>query len=117
MSVTITEAVPDGLPPVADVVAAIRSGLEQDMDRDAIDRQLLTAYPGLDALTGVQGAADWLGLEPRSIYSERARKRADGTPRWPEPDRTISRSPFWTWRTLAWHAATMPQGHRPKNAQ
>jgi hypothetical protein len=113
MRLTITEEAPDDLPSVESLVAIIR----EHPDRRQADRALTAAYRGIDSLTGVSGAAQWLHLAPKTIYSERSRKRADGTPRWPEPDETIGRSPLWSWRTLAWHAATMAQGFRNAGAQ
>lgn len=111
MGLTINEHPPAGLPPVADLVAVIRA--------NPVPAALDKSCPGidLDAVTGTAGAADWLGVTKKTIYSERSRKKADGTPRWPKPDETIGRSPFWAWRTLAIHAAGMAQGFRNSATQ
>ena len=90
----------------------IRHGQEHGETGKQINAALTLLAPDIDAVTGVAGAAAWLGKTPKTIYSERVRKRADGTPRWPEPTKMIGRAPHWSWRTLAWHAATMPQGFR-----
>jgi lambda repressor-like predicted transcriptional regulator len=116
MSLTITDHPPGGLPPVAEVAGTIREMDEAGESREAIDAALTAKWPEVDALTGVPGAAEWLGLTPKSIYQERSRKRADGTPRFPASVPGV-RGLLWTWRTLAWHVAEMPEGPRKDSRQ
>jgi hypothetical protein len=112
----ITERPPQGLPPLEVLTAVIRKHLSAGSEREAVDAALDEAAPGLDRLTGVAGAAEWFGIAPKTIYQDSSRKRADGSPRWPAPDQVVGRSRLWTWRTLAWHAASSPGGGGGKQA-
>jgi hypothetical protein len=101
------------LPPAAELIEAVKTSGPAALDNYA---------PEIDALADVQAAAAYLKISRNSIYRERSRKRADGTPAWPAPDQTAARSAMWTYRTLILHRASMPgQGSagrgRPRRAQ
>jgi hypothetical protein len=104
--------IPAGLPPAAEVVEAVRAArAEAGTAKQAAARvtAALRAFgPGLDELADTDAAAAWLGVKRDSIYRERTRELADGSPSWPAPDLTAGRSAMWTYRTLALHRAAMP---------
>lgn len=95
------------LPAAETVVDAARKALRGGTAEDA--RRALDAFaPAVDELADVAAAAQWLGMSKASVYRERSRVRADGTPGWPAEDAMFGRSPAWTYRTLALHRAGMP---------
>lgn len=82
--------------------------------RRAAGNKFLDRYkPGIDQLTDISGAARFLGLKgPDSLRRRQFRKRADGTPDWPESDEVFGRSKAWTYRTIVLHQAEAPgRGH------
>lgn len=98
---------PQGLPEASHLISVAREALEGGTVGDA--HRALDAYaPGVDELIDAAAAAEWLGISVSSIYRERSRVRADGSPGWPEPDDKFGRSGAWRYRTLALHRATMP---------
>lgn len=100
-------AEPAGLPDADELIAVAQGALAGGTADDA--RRALDAYaPAVDTLVDAAAAAAWLGISPSSIYRERSRERADGTPGWPDPDRKFGRSGVWSYRTLVLHRATMP---------
>lgn len=99
----IAEAAPESLPPGRQLAGRLR-GLTP-AEQDAI---LAQYAPAVDYLTGVRGAAAWLGMQPSSVYRDRNRVRADGTRAWPEPDKTELGHPLWSFRRLALHRANLP---------
>jgi hypothetical protein len=89
---------------------------------EAADAVLNQWAPSIDALTDINGAAEFLGLKGAdSLRRARWRKRADGTPGWPEPDEEFSAGPSanatrsvptWRLRTIVLHRAEAPgRGH------
>lgn len=58
--------------------------------------------PEVDELADVPMIADYLGLRPRSIHTDRARSR------WPDPAPVPGRTPLWTWRSVITYRASMP---------
>lgn len=83
------------LPTADSLVALVRAS-----GPDALD----AFRPEIDELVDTVTLAEWLGIQPRTIYRERNRKRAQRPP-WPVPDRIIGRSPAWTYRTIVIHRA------------
>ena len=89
---------PPGLPPAAELIAAVRADGPAALDAWA---------PAIDTLADAATAAAWLGIERDTIYRHRTNPPA-GQPLWPNPDYTAGRSGSWTYRTLALHRAAMP---------
>ena len=88
---------PPGLPPAADLIAAVRASGPAALD---------TWAPAIDTLADATTAAAWLGIKPATIYRHRTNPPA-GQPAWPPSD-TPGRSGCWTYRTLVLHRAAMP---------
>jgi hypothetical protein len=87
------------LPPAAELVALVREQGPGVLDQYA---------PEIDQLADIPAIAGYLGIQPRTIYRERGRKRAGG-PRWPEPEPLPGRSKLWKWRTIVVFRAGAPQ--------
>lgn len=99
---------PAGLPD-ADALLELVGRVRAEGGGEAEVRAALDAHaPGIDEMTDAAGAAAWLGISVDSVYRERSRTRADGTPGWPAPDFTAGRSGVWRYRTLIEHRASMP---------
>jgi hypothetical protein len=97
--------IPAGLPAAADLAQAARDAIEAGRDPS----KALDAYaPAIDTLADAGTLAAWLGMSRASVYQERSRVNADGTPRWPAADETGGRSGLWRLRTVILHRATMP---------
>jgi hypothetical protein len=82
---------PEGLPPVADLVAMVRKHGPAALDRFAPDL--------LAELLDTDSAASWIGIQARSIHREKARGR------WPASELPVGRSLAWSRRTLVEHLA------------
>lgn len=99
----IATAAPESLPPGRQLTARLHGLTSTEQ------HAILAQYaPAIDYLTGARGAAAWLGIKPASVYRDRNRVRADGTPAWPEPDKTELGHPLWSFRRLALHRANLP---------
>lgn len=106
------------LPPLADLIEVARQARAAvtdlpdapDAARQARDQAARTALdrwaPAIDEYLDAHAAADWLGLAVASVYQERGKTRADGTPGWPDADIKMGRSFGWTRRTLVVHRAS-----------
>lgn len=86
--------------------------------REAASKALDQWAPAIDAMTDLAGAARFLGLKSAtSLRQNKFRKRADGSPAWPEPDDSFGklgrgRSDVWKLRTIVIHRAESPgRGH------
>jgi hypothetical protein len=91
------------LPPAADLIALVRSGGPEALDRYA---------PDVDELASTAEVAEYLGISPHTIRREQHRPRADGSA-WPQPDRVFGRAASWTYRTVIVHRAAQPgKGNR-----
>jgi hypothetical protein len=96
------------LPPAHDLIHQVREHGPGVLDRYA---------PEIDELADTSQIAAWLGIQPASIYRERARVREHG-PAWPPPVPLPGRSPLWTWRAVVVYRAAMPgPGNRTTGAQ
>ena len=88
-----------GLPPLAELVAAVKAHGPAALDKYA---------PAIDELADMPAAAAFLGIQAKSITRARERTRGDGSPDFAPPDRWFSRSPTWRYRTLVLHRAAAP---------
>lgn len=79
--------------------------------------------PAIDELADISQAAEFLRYaDPGSVLKRMQRTRQDDTPKWPEPDLQLGRSPGWSYRTLIVHLAMetgrgkpgVPRGPRKK---
>ena len=109
---------PEDLPPAPELVAAVREAINAGQDPAVV----LDRYaPAVDVLADASAAGAFLGMSRASVYQERSRCNADGSPRWPASDVPAGRSGLWKYRTLILHRAQMPgQGSagrgRPRKA-
>jgi hypothetical protein len=82
--------------------------------RAAANRALDQWKPAIDELADLTEAAAFLHFkDPGSITKRMQRTRLDGTPSWPEPDKTLGRSRGWTYRTIVREIAMAPGQGRP----
>lgn len=99
----------EDLPAARELVAIVRTAIEAHKDPS---RALDPYAPAIDTLANAEQAGAFVGLSTASVYQERSRKNADGSPRWPASDVPAGRSAFWTYRTIVLHRAAMPgNGH------
>ena len=111
---------PGGLPDAAELTAAVRQLIGEARAagrRDplrAAARLLDRFRPAVDEPADTRRAADWLGIQPASVYREKDRVNADGSPRWAEPDGKHGNSEVWTYRAIVLARAQMPRKGRPR---
>lgn len=97
--------IPAGLPTATELTEVASRAITEGRDPAAA----LDDYaPEIDTLADAGELAAWLGMSRASVYQERSRVNADGSPRWPAADETGGRSGLWRLRTLILHRATMP---------
>lgn len=95
----------DGLPPLAELIAAARAaGDDPEARNAALDRW----KPEIDDLANRREAAEFLGIKPATVSRDRSRIRADGKPAMPPHDRLVGIAPAWKYRTLVLHRASSP---------
>ncbi len=97
------------LPEATELVDLAKAAIADGRDPNAV----LDAYaPAIDELADAETLRVWLGWRSRAtIYQERSRKNADGSPRWPASDVPFGRSGLWRYRTIVlFRAAMVGQG-------
>lgn len=98
-----TDRLPDGMPDAAALIEHLRA--EADPDKRAA---IVAGHPVLGLLAPIPVLAAWLDVKEASIYMARTRKRADGSPVWPDEDDTVLGRKMWRFSTVALHRASAP---------
>ena len=104
-----TDTLPDKMPSAEWLINDARDRLAEGHTPDDLRQQWAGAWNGnTELLAPVPVLAEWLGMNPQSVYMARTRKRPDGLPVWPDEDDTILGRKMWRFSSIALHRASTP---------
>lgn len=98
----MTDTLPDGLPPAAELIEAMRRRLAEQVPAEQVAAEVTAAHPALGIAAPAVVLAEWLGIKPDTIWVARTRKT------WPEPDGKFGKTSLWKFSTAALGRAAAP---------